>query len=236
MNERHYLAQTLKLKKELNQYLGKLEKSLEARWGSDKTSSIIRRAKAYYPEIITEMPFFNTPMYDSIILLGSRILAVKKAMKEEGIGVEEFVAFSIRDSREKSNRIPAILRKIGGWIFLSKPVRFYLKRVARSASANSWPTKVVDGGRSDDYNMKVCTRDCGMVGFIRAVGEGDLIPYCTFFDFTTAEAMGLGLKHVSSIETGECVYCFDRSGKVEWPESIRKALDKENQYVKGKTS
>ncbi|UCE39061.1 MAG: hypothetical protein JSW00_07525, partial [Thermoplasmata archaeon] len=134
MEKGHYYAQTSKMNKDLNHYLGKLEKSLEAGWGPDKTSSIIKRAKEHYPEIITEMPFFNTPMYDSIILLGSRILAVKKAMNDEGIGVEEFVAFFIKDSREKSNRIPAILRKIGGWIYLSKPVRFYLKRVARSAS------------------------------------------------------------------------------------------------------
>ncbi|MFC1873946.1 hypothetical protein ACFLYX_01455 [Chloroflexota bacterium] len=224
MEKGHYPAQTLKLKKNLNQYLGKLEKSLEARWGLDKTSSIIKKAKVHYPEIIMEMPFFNTPMYDSLVLTCSRMLALKKAMKDEGIDVEEFVAFSIKDSREKSNRIPAMLRSIGGWIFLSKPLRIYLKRVARSCSANGWPTEVIDGGKSDNFDMKICTRDCGMVGFLQALGEDDLIPYCTFFDFTTAEAMGLGLKHVSSIDTGECVYCFDRSGKVEWPESIRSLL------------
>jgi hypothetical protein len=226
MEKGHYYAQTSKMNKDLNHYLGKLEKSLAARWGTDKTASIIKRAKEHFPEIITEMPFFNTPMYDSIILLGSRILAVKKAMNDEGIGVEEFVAFFVKDFREKSNRIPAILRKIGGWIYLSKPLRFYLKRVARSASDNGWPTEVIGGGRGDDFNMKVCTRDCGMVGFIRAVGEDDLIPYCTFFDFTIGEAMGMGIKHISSIEKGECVYCFDLSGKVEWPESIRSLLRK----------
>jgi len=224
MKKGHYNAQNSKLKKGLNQYLGKLEKSLEARWGSDKTSSIIKRAKAHYPEIIMEMPFFNTPMYDSLVLTCSRMLALKKAMKDEGIDVRDFVTFCIEDARAKSNRVPAILRSIGGWIFLSKPLRIYLKRVARSCSANDWPTEVIDGGRSDDFDMKICTRDCGMVDFLKALGEDDLIPYCTFFDFTTAEAMGYGLKHVSSIDTGECVYSFNRRGKVEWPESIRSLL------------
>jgi len=224
MEKGYYNFKISKLNKDLNKYLDKLNKSLEAEWGSDRASSIVSQAKAYYPEIAAEMPYFDNRMYDSIILLGGRMLAVKKAMKEEGIDVKEFVAFFIKDSRKKNNRIPAILRKISGRIFLSKPVRFYLKRVARSVTANGWPTEVVDGKKSDDYNMMVCTRNCGMVNFIRAVGEEDLIPYCTFFDFTTAEAMGLGLKHVSSIETGECVYCFKQGGRVEWPQSIQSLL------------
>ena len=224
MKKGYYSDQTSKLDKDLNRYLGKLEKSLEVRWGSDKTSSIIKKAKEHYPDIIMEIPFFNTPMYDSLILICSRMLIVKKAMKEEGIGVEEFVVFYIEDFRAKSKRIPAILRRLSGWVYLSKPVRFYLQRVARSASANGRPTELINGSRGDNFSMKLCTRDCGMVGFIRAVGEDDLIPYCTFFDFTMAEAMGVGLKHISSIDTGECVYCFNREGEIEWPESIRSLL------------
>jgi hypothetical protein len=220
----HYQSQTSKLKKDLNQYLGKLEESLEARWGSDKTSSIIKKAKEHYPAIIAEMPFFDTSMYDSLILICSRMLAVKKAMKDEGIGVTEFVVFFIEDYRAKSNRIPSVLRKIGGWMYLSKPARILLQRVARSASANGWPTKIINGRRCDDFSMKICTRECGMVGFVRAVGEDDLIPYCTFFDFTMAEAMGVGLRQISSIETGECVYSFSRRGRVEWPEYMRSLL------------
>lgn len=225
MEKGHYISQTARLNRGMDKYLNKLEKSLAEEWGEQKSSSIVDKTRKKYPEIIPEMPFFSNRMYDSIILLGGRMLAVKKAMKEEGIGVEEFIAFFIKDYRKKSNRIPVILRKTGGRIFLSKPVRLYLKHVARSVSANGWPTDVIDGGRRDDYNMKVCTRDCGMANFIRATGEVDLIPYCTFFDFTMAEAMGLGLEHVSSIETGECVYCFRKSGKVEWPESIQSLLE-----------
>jgi hypothetical protein len=224
MKKGHYNIQTSKLGKALNQYLGKLEKLLEVRWGSDKTASIIKKAKEHYSEIMTEIPFFNTPMYDSLILTCSRMLALKKAMKDEGIGVTDFVVFCIENERAISNRMPAVLRKIGGRIFLSKPVGFLLKRVARSCTANGWPTELIDGRRSDDFNRKIITRDCGMVGFIRSVGEGDLIPYCTFFDFTMAEAMGIGLKQLSSIDTGECVYCFYQKGKVEWPESIRSLL------------
>jgi hypothetical protein len=73
---------------------------------------------------------------------------------------------------------------------------------------NGCLTGLIKRKKGDDFSMKVCTRDYGMVGFIRAAGEDDLIPYCTYFDFTMAEAMGVGLKHISSIETWECVYCF----------------------------
>jgi hypothetical protein len=68
-----------------------------------------------------------------------------------------------------------------------------------------------------------------MVAFWESIGEGDIRPYCTFFDFTSAEALGLGLKQVSDIDTGVCKYCFYKNGKVHWPESIQRIL--ENQTV-----
>ena len=126
--------------------------------------------------------------------------------------------------KKKNNRIPKIIRKLAGWIFLSKAVRFFLTRVGRSASANGWPTEVSGSKKGDNYNMKVCTKECGMVEFIKAVGEVDLITYCSFFDFTTAESMGIGIKQLSSIDSGECVYTMSRKGSVEWPENIQKIL------------
>ncbi len=226
MKKGYYSNQALKLNKALNRYLSRFEKPLKVKFGPDKTASIIEKAKKHYPNMITDIPFFNTPMYDSLILLCSRMLAVKKAMKEEGLGVEEFVVFNIEVSREKGKRVPAIVRRLLGRIYLSKPVRIYLKRVARSASANGWPTEIIDGKRSDGFNMKICTRECGMVDFIRAVGEDDFILYCSVFDFTMAETMRIGLDHLSSIDTGKCVYAMSRKGKVEWPGSIRKLLAK----------
>ena len=225
MIERNYIAKTLKLTKDLDKYLGKISKQLSSKYGLDKALAITQSAKDQYPEIIPEIPFYNTPTYDNLILLCSRMMALKKGMRDEGLGVEEFVRFNIVLLRLQSSRTPEFLRNLIGWLFLSKLARIFLKKIGRSASENGWPTHIIDGKKSDNFNMKVCTRECGMVRFFTSIGEGDLAPYCTFFDFTTSETLGIGLTQTSTIESGECSYMMSRKGKTEWPEAIQKILN-----------
>jgi hypothetical protein len=145
-------------------------------------------------------------------------------MKKAGIGTEEFVKFNIEQTRSSAERIPEFLRKLGGRIYLSRLMRKYLNRVAENITKNGWPTKLLMGTKQDDYVMSLETRNCQMVAFWESIGEGDIRPYCTFFDFASAEALGIGLRQVSDIDSGVCKYCFYRKGKVNWPESIQKIL------------
>ncbi len=226
MKTEYYISQTEKLQKKLNKYLKKLEKSLNDKYGESKTNRIINGAKDHYPEIIPKIPFFDTPMYDSLLLLNSRMMALKKGMKEEGVGVEEFVGVQIETLRNQTAKIPGFVKNLMGGLYLSRLVRPMLKRVGRSATANDWPTQVIDGEKQDGYKMKIVTTNCQMLNFMCSVGEGDIQPYCTFADFTTAETLGLGLEQISSIDSGTCVYCFYKKGKVLWPEAVLKAMDK----------
>jgi len=168
------------------------------------------------------MPFFETPMYDSLIVLNSKMMALKKGMKEENIGVEEFVSFIIESLRNKMNSIPKFIRNLLGKLFLSKLMRIYLSKVAKSATINEWPTEVISGNKEDNFAMKVCTKDCQMVKFMFSVGEEDMLPYCSMADFTNAEALGFGLKQVSEFELGVCTFSFNKKGKVHWPETLQK--------------
>jgi len=231
MKREYYLAQSKKLEKSLDAYLQKMKKPLRQRYGEKKANSIMEKSRKYYPDIMQQMPYFETPMYDSLIVLGSRMMALKKGMKDEGIGVEEYVAFNITTTRNQTEKIPSFIRKIAGKLYLSRLVRLYLKRVGKSATANGWLTEVVDGKKEDNYEMKVCTKDCGMLNFISSVGEEDLKPYCTFFDFTMAEAMGVGLTQISTIDSGTCTYCMSHNGKTMWPEAIEKLLRKETDKI-----
>lgn len=224
MKHGYYLDKSKKLEKSLDAYLQKMKKPLLQRYGEKKTDSIIEKSRKYYPDIIQKMPYFETPMYDSLIVLCSRMMALKKGMKEEGINVEEYVAFNMTITRKQAEKIPSFIRKIAGRLYLSKLARLYLKRVGKSATANGWSTEVIDGKKEDDYEMKVCTRDCGMLNFISSVGEDDLKPYCTFFDFSMAEAMGIGLTQISTIDSGACTYCMSHNGKTIWPEAIEKIM------------
>ena len=224
MKTEYYVSKAEKLEKSLNKYLNKLHKPLSKKYGENKTNNILSKAKAHYPGIIPKIPFVDTPMYDSLLVLNSRMMALKKGMKEEGIGVEEFVSFQVEILRKQTANIPKFIKSLMGKLYLSKLIRILLKRVGKSASENGWPTQVIDGKKDDDYNMKIVTTNCQMLNFMCSVGEEDIKPYCTFADFTTAEALGIGLKQISSIDTGTCAYCFYKKGKVLWPNTMQKLL------------
>lgn len=212
----------LKLIKSFPKYLKSIKKSMIQNFGIEKTNSVFYEAEQVYPEIVNKIPSFNTLMYDALITLASKMAALKKGMNTAGISTEEFVKFNIENTRSKAQKIPSFLRRLGGKIYLSKSMRKYLKRVAKSVTANGWPTKLIDGSKENDYEMSVETENCQMVAFWESVGESDIKPYCTFFDFTSAELLGIGLKQVSTIGSGVCKYCFYKRGNVQWPDSVQK--------------
>lgn len=214
----------LKLKKSLPKYLKSKRKNLIQYFGEEKTKIIISEAQEAFSDIVNKMPYFKTPMYDSLIALSGKMAALKKGMKGAGIGTEEFIKFNIDETQITANKIPKFLRVLGGKIYLSRMMQKYLKRVAGNVSINGWPTKLITGSNKDDFAMSVETTDCQMINFWESIGEGDIKSYCAFFDFTSAEILGIGLKQVSSIESGLCKYCFYKDGDVEWPDPIKKIL------------
>lgn len=129
-------------------------------------------------------------------------------MNALGVSTKEFVKFSSEDTRATGEKLPSFILKLGGKIYLSKFMRGYLKKVGSSVSENGWTTKVIDGTKYDDFEMSVETRNCQMVAFWDSIDEGDIRPYCTFFDFTSAVLLGIGLKQKSTISSGVCKYCF----------------------------
>jgi hypothetical protein len=205
-------------------YLKSKRKQMTSYFGEVTTKQVFSVAKWEYPKLLEKTPTFNTPMYDALMATAGKMAALKKGMNAAGISTEEFVRFSINETRATGKKVPSFLLKLGGKIYLSKLMRNYLKKVGRSVTKNGWPTRVVDGKKTDDFEMSVETRNCQMVAFWESVGEGDIRPYCTFFDFTSAELLGVGLKQVSTIDSGVCKYCFYKKGEVEWPNAVRKIL------------
>ena len=213
-----------KLIRNFPKYLYAIESSLIDQFGKEKASEIMTQAWLAYPDILPLTPCFETPMYDALMVQAGKMAALKKGMKMAGISTEQFVRFNIEQTRSKAGRIPSWVKRVGGRLYLSGFMRRYLKKVGRSVSSHGWPTEVIDGTPQDDFEMSVETRECQMVRFWESIGEGDIKPYCTFFDFTAAESLGVGLKQVSTIDSGVCKYCFYRNGGVEWPERIREIM------------
>jgi len=225
MKTEYYNDKSLKLEKSLAKYLNKIKKILVRRYGNTRANDIIEQATNHYPDIIPKIPFVSTPMYDKLLVLNSKMMALKKGMKAEGIGVEEFVSLQIEILRKQTDNIPKVIKRLMGKLYLSRIIRPLLKRVGKSATDNGWSTQVIDGKKDDDFSMKIITTNCQMINFMRSVGEEDIQPYCTFADFTTAETLGLGLQQISSIDTGTCAYCFYKKGKVHWPDEVQNIIN-----------
>jgi len=214
-----------KLLRNFPKYLLSQKKSLIGYFGENKTNTILAHAEEVYPKILQKTKTFNTPMYDALMIVAGKMAAIKKGMNTAGISTENFVKYNVEQARAKAQKVPNFLLKLGGKIYLSSLMRKYLKGVARSATANGWPTKLINGSKKDDFTMSLETRDCQMVAFWESIGEGDIRPYCTFFDFASAESLGIGLKQVSAIDSGVCKYCFYKKGQVEWPENMKEILN-----------
>ena len=213
-----------KLIRNFPKYLKSKQRQLTLKFGEAITKQVSEVAEMEYSNLVKHTPTFNTPMYDALMVTAGKMAALKKGMNALGISTGEFVRFIIEDKRASGEKVPSFLLKLGGKVYLSKPMRRYLKKVGKSVTENGWPTQVIDGGKPDDFEMSVETRNCQMMAFWEAIGEGDIRPYCTFFDFTSAELLGVGLKQVSTIDSGVCKYCFYKKGKVEWPETIQNIL------------
>ena len=226
MKTNYYIEKTSKLIKGLDKYLVRLRKFMIPKYGETKTDTILNRTKTYYPSIIEKMLFFKSSMYDELIVTSSRMLAVKKGLKDEDIQVEEFVSLMIEYLRVSRSKVPQVFGHLAGKVFLSKLMRYVLNIVAINVTANGWPTEIINGKKTDNFHMKVCTRNCQMVEFMRSVGEEDLIPYCSFADFANAEFMGYSLKQETTIDSGVCTFCFRKKGKVYWPENIQNLINK----------
>lgn len=219
------LNKQIRLINSLPKYLQSKRKALETGYGAEKTRNILKEAREVYPQIVSRVPTFNSSMYDTLMVMASKMAALKKGMNAVGISTGDFVKFNIEQTRLSAAKAPRFLRNLGGRIYLSWPMRRYLNRVAHRVNNNGWPTKLIHGKKGDDFTMSIETRNCQMLAFWESIGEGDIRPYCTFFDFTSAEALGLGLRQVSDIDTGVCKYCFYKNGEVYWPESIQRVLE-----------
>lgn len=205
-------------------YIESNRKAIEKEYGVSRFQEIKLEAKRVYPEIVQVLPTFSSFMYDHLMVVASRLAALKKGMRSADIDTGEFVKFNIEQIRLSTHKIPRFIRILIGKIYLSKLMRRYLNSIAKKVTRNGWPTRLISGKKQDDFAMSIETSNCQMVAFFESIGEGDIRPYCTFFDFTSAEALGIGLKQISDIDSGVCKYCFYKQGTVKWPGSIEKIL------------
>ena len=212
----YYTNQQDKLVKQFKKLLNRYEVELSALYGEALTEKIITDAMPLYVELIPRIPYYETPLYRPIILLNAQLVAILKAMKKHGKPVEDFVKIQAKFFKEEYSKVPSIM----GRVYVSKFAGKFLSKMAKQGTAEGWEAEFVRGSITDDFDVSIVTKKCGLVEYLESEGMTDLINYCNFSDFIMFPAMNIGLRQPSTIAQGKCVYCMKYRGKSEIPVSL----------------
>lgn len=212
----YYTNQQDKLVKQFKKLLNRYEVELSALYGEALTEKIITDAMPLYVELIPRIPYYETPLYRPIILLNAQLVAILKAMKKHGKPVEDFVKIQAKFFKEEYSKVPSIM----GRVYVSKFAGKFLSKMAKQGTAEGWEAEFVRGSTTDDFDVSIVTKKCGLVEYLESEGMTDLINYCNFSDFIMFPAMNIGLRQPSTIAQGKCVYCMKYRGKSEIPVSL----------------
>jgi hypothetical protein len=212
----YYSNQQDKLVKKFRKSLKRYEPRLAAQCGETFAETISTEAMAYFIELIPRIPYYETAIYRPIILLNAQLIAIVKAMKKHGKTVEDVFRIQADFFKEDYRRVPGFV----GRIYVSRFAGYFLDNMAKKGTEEGWEAEVVRGKATDDFDLSVITKKCGLVEYLKSEGMTDYLEYCNFSDFIMFEAMNIGLKQPCTIEDGQCVYCMKYNGQCEIPASL----------------
>ena len=168
---------------------------------------------AYFIELIPRIPYYETAIYRPIILLNAQLIAIVKAMKKHGKPVEDVLRIQADFFKEDYRKIPGFV----GRIYVSRLAGYLLDKMAQKGTEEGWEAEVVRGKLTDDFDLSMATKKCGLVEYLKAEEMTDYLKYCSFSDFIMFPAMNIGLRQPCTIEHGQCVYCMKYRGQTEIP-------------------
>ena len=215
-----YTDQQEKLVNQFKKLLKRYEVELSALYDEALAKKITSEAITQYIELIPRIPYYETPLYRPIISLNAQLIAIIKAMKEHGKPVEDFVKIQAKFFKEEYSKVPSIM----GRVYVSKFAGKFLSKMAKQGTAESWEAEFVRGTATDDFDVSIVTKKCGLVDYLESEGMTELINYCNFSDFIMFPAMNIGLRQPSTIAQGKCVYCMKYKGKSEIPASLNEVI------------
>jgi hypothetical protein len=212
----YYTKQQNKLVKKFKKTLKRYEPRLAAQYGQVFAETIDTEAMAYFIELIPRIPYYETAFYRPIILLNAQLIAIVKAMNKQGKTVEDVFRIQADFFKEDTRKIPGFM----GRVYVSRLAGFFLDKMAKKGTEEGWEAEIVRGKATDDFDLSVVTKKCGLVEYLKSEGMTDYLNYCNFSDFIMFPAMNIGLKQPCTIEDGQCVYCMKYKGQCEIPASL----------------
>ena len=212
----YYVNKRTSLSKRFKKTLKRYDKKLSAQYGVEFSKKIHENAISNFEELIPNIPYYQASTYQEIILLNAQIIAIIRAMEEQGKTVEDTVKIQVELLEEDYAKIPRLFGKI----FISKIGGFFLNKLAKKVTREGWETDYIKGTPYDDFDVSIVTKKCGVIEYLKSEDMMHYSKYCNFNDFLMFDAINIGLKQPQTIENGKCVFCMKYKGKSEIPNSL----------------
>lgn len=195
---------------------------LSKRYSVEFADKITEDSLIYFEELIPNIPFYNVGSYQEIILLNAQVIAIIRAMEKNDKTVEDTIKVQIELLKEDFGKIPSC----AGRLFTSKVGGFFLNRIANKATEEGWDTDYVKGGKNDDFDVSIVTKNCGLRKYFKSENMHHYAKYCNFSDFIMFREMNIGLTQPVEPTDG-CVFCMTHKGKSHIPNSLDIIYSKE---------
>ena len=172
----YYIEQQKKLKKNLKRFALLLSDDLESRFGTEKTKQILQETQDEFDILILQIPYIggkSNPLTRNLIEAGYS-LAFYRALKKQGVSLEEAGELIHLGTTYKLNKIPAFMRQLLGRWKLAKWQIPKLKKLAEISRERRYPEdwvfEMIEGdGQSFDIGRNYL--ECGIEKFIAQTGS-----------------------------------------------------------------
>ena len=146
--------------------MNRYDKRLTAQYVLESSKTVRENAIRHFIDLIPNIPYYNVLSYREIILINAQIIAIIRAMKDEGKSTEDTLRIQAELFKEDWGKVP----KFMGRIFVSKFGGYFLRRLAAMVTAEGWDTEYKKGTQNDDFNVSIVTHNCGLVEYLKSEG------------------------------------------------------------------
>jgi len=217
----YYVRHKRRLLREFDKTLERVRPLFVSRYGEGPVGAMLTEARQEYGVLIPHLPFIGKQQpFLQFLISTAWFLAMYRVLQRRGVPVQEIGSLAYQASEAYLQAYPQYLRRVMGRItFSSRYLRRLRQRAAESHERRYPGGYVYDFVEGDGvtFDYGVDYTECATVKFLTAQGAAELAPYLCAADILYSEALGWGLKRLTTLAEGQarCDFRFEKGGETQ---------------------
>lgn len=198
-----------------NGFMRAADKVILARFDRNFSLLVHEKARQQFESLINDIPYVGgrKNSFSGMLINSAVILALYRALKNEGVSLEDFGKILEGITIAYMNSFPAWVRKPAGKLWMSRLFNRLLMKQSKISQQRNYEGdfvyEVVSGeGR---YKWGINYIECGIVKYLHKQGEAELAKHACILDYLMFPAIGVDLKRTGTIAQ-VCEHCDFRFG------------------------